>query len=79
MASLLSKPYFSPLKGFPSKVIKIVLACSPLTMLVHRNSTNNAFICPLSANAFCAGMSLTQNIIIRCTNGVGQPGNCNDK
>jgi hypothetical protein len=44
-----------------------------------RNSTNNAFICPPNANALCAGTSLTQNFIIRCNNGVGTPGNCNDK
>ncbi|MCJ1357451.1 MAG: hypothetical protein MMC33_007447 [Icmadophila ericetorum] len=27
---------------------------------------------------FCAGASLSTNIIIRCTSGVGQAGNCND-
>merc|ERR1711881_741820 len=38
------------------------------------------FICPADKpnGAFCAGDSLGTNIIIRCTDGVGQPGNCND-
>ncbi|KAK0102260.1 hypothetical protein ONS95_005882 [Cadophora gregata] len=38
------------------------------------------FICPADKpnGAFCAGDSLDTNIIIRCSNGVGQPGNCHD-
>ncbi|KAI9055931.1 hypothetical protein LZ554_000866 [Drepanopeziza brunnea f. sp. 'monogermtubi'] len=40
----------------------------------------NKFVCPADKpnGAFCAGDSLGTNIIIRCTDGVGQPGNCND-
>ncbi|KAK5728987.1 hypothetical protein LTR15_002128 [Elasticomyces elasticus] len=40
------------------------------------NETDGTFTCPPEGanGAYCAGA----NIIIRCTNGVGQPGNCND-
>lgn len=41
------------------------------------NETTGTFTCPAynPNGAYCAGNS---NIIIRCNNGVGQPGNCND-
>ncbi|KAK4190644.1 hypothetical protein QBC35DRAFT_62189 [Podospora australis] len=41
---------------------------------------NGTFICPkdLPNGAFCAGTSLETGIIIRCTNGVGQPGRCSN-
>ncbi|MCJ1233196.1 hypothetical protein MMC14_001151 [Varicellaria rhodocarpa] len=40
---------------------------------------NGTFVCASSApSAFCAGDSLSSNIIIRCTSGIGQPDNCND-
>lgn len=44
------------------------------------NETTGDFLCPGSYpnGAWCAGNSGETNIIIRCTNGVGQPGNCND-
>jgi len=44
------------------------------------NETTGTFICPASApnGSFCAGTPFVTNIIIRCKNGVGQPGNCND-
>jgi len=41
---------------------------------------NGTITCPANApnGDFCAGESLGTNIIVRCNNGVGQPGNCND-
>jgi hypothetical protein len=44
------------------------------------NSTTGQFICPANNpnGNFCAGDSLTTNIIIRCNNGIGGPGNCDD-
>merc|ERR1712230_93115 len=40
------------------------------------NENNSTFTCSVPNGAFCAGENT--NIIIRCTDGVGQPGNCND-
>ncbi|MCJ1245384.1 hypothetical protein MMC30_002588 [Trapelia coarctata] len=42
--------------------------------------TNGTFQClgPAADKNFCAGDSLSTNIIIRCTGTKGQPGNCND-
>jgi len=37
---------------------------------------NGTFQCAIANGTYCAGDSLTTNIIIRCTNGVGAPGNC---
>ncbi|KAK0515495.1 hypothetical protein JMJ35_001529 [Cladonia borealis] len=42
------------------------------------NPTTDAFVCPSTGGNFCTGPSLSNNIIIRCTGTVGQPGNCND-
>ncbi|KAF8855130.1 hypothetical protein BDZ45DRAFT_676418 [Acephala macrosclerotiorum] len=40
---------------------------------------NGTIICTGNPNgAYCASDSLQSNIIIRCTNGIGQGGNCND-
>ncbi|KAK3988654.1 hypothetical protein QBC44DRAFT_99442 [Cladorrhinum sp. PSN332] len=38
------------------------------------------FVCPKDApnGVFCAGTSLETDIIIRCTNGIGQPGRCSN-
>ncbi|KAK5240595.1 hypothetical protein LTR16_010434 [Cryomyces antarcticus] len=41
-------------------------------------NANGTFSCPIPNGAYCAGDSLVTNIIVRCNNGVGQPGNCND-
>ncbi|KAK4541856.1 hypothetical protein LTR36_007388 [Oleoguttula mirabilis] len=41
-------------------------------------SNNGSISCPIVNGTYCAGASGTTNIIIRCTNGVGQAGNCND-
>lgn len=60
----------------------LVLASAALASAqgVKYNSTTGQFICPPEApeGAFCAGTSLSTNIIIRCHKGIGQPGNCND-
>lgn len=42
------------------------------------NQTTGKFTCAIPNGEYCAGDSLSSNIIIRCSNGVGQPGNCND-
>ncbi|ERF75497.1 hypothetical protein EPUS_08311 [Endocarpon pusillum Z07020] len=39
---------------------------------------NGSFVCAVSDANYCAGDSLSTNIIIRCTGTEGQPGNCND-
>lgn len=56
----------------------IYIETQSLTKFIYSN--NGTFTCAGAAkNAnFCAGTSLSSNIIIRCTAGVGQPGNCND-
>ncbi|KAK5118697.1 hypothetical protein LTR85_007903 [Meristemomyces frigidus] len=41
-------------------------------------SDNGTISCPVGNGTYCAGTSGTTNIIIRCLNGVGQGGNCND-
>jgi hypothetical protein len=42
-------------------------------------SNGSEYICPTSGGDFCAGPSLSTNIIIRCgSDGLGQPGNCDD-
>ncbi|KAI7232449.1 hypothetical protein KC330_g5914 [Hortaea werneckii] len=40
------------------------------------NENNGTYTCAVPNGAYCAGENT--NIIIRCTDGVGQPGNCND-
>ncbi|TKA73705.1 hypothetical protein B0A55_05477 [Friedmanniomyces simplex] len=54
------------------------LAAAGLAALVSAQgpifNANGTFTCPDPQGAYCAGA----NIIIRCTNGVGQPGNCDD-
>ncbi|MCJ1301876.1 Muc22p [Hypocenomyce scalaris] len=42
------------------------------------SNATNSFVCPASGGSFCAGNSLTTNIIIRCSGIVGTPGNCDD-
>ncbi|KAF3906888.1 hypothetical protein ABW21_db0209128 [Orbilia brochopaga] len=57
-----------------------LVAASAVSAQVTFNSGDNTFSC-LGAAAgknFCAGNSLSSNIIIRCTGEKGQPGNCND-
>ena len=49
-------------------------------LMLHSNSSTGVFTCPFYSpnGAFCADTSLSSNIIIRCSDGVGQPGNCVD-
>jgi len=42
------------------------------------NETTGTFSCPVANGDYCAGDSLSTNIIIRCINGTGFPGNCDD-
>ncbi|KAH8651395.1 hypothetical protein BX600DRAFT_516965 [Xylariales sp. PMI_506] len=42
------------------------------------NSTTGQWHCPIADGAYCASSSLMSSLIVRCTNGVGQLGNCND-
>ncbi|KAF6221243.1 hypothetical protein HO133_002098 [Letharia lupina] len=53
---------------------------APATAQVTFNTSTYQFICPSTPPnaAYCAGPSLTSNIIIRCTGTSGQAGNCND-
>ncbi|SLM37901.1 hypothetical protein LPUS_07892 [Lasallia pustulata] len=39
---------------------------------------NGTYSCAIANGDYCAGDTLVTNIIIRCTDGVGQPGNCDD-
>lgn len=58
----------------------ILLAASAALASAQITINGSTFTCP-SDNLngdFCAGESLLTNIIVRCNNGVGQPGNCND-
>ncbi|PBP25514.1 hypothetical protein BUE80_DR003590 [Diplocarpon rosae] len=63
-----------------------IISLAVATYVGHSNltycsdPTSGTFICPADKpnGAFCAGDSLSTNIIIRCKDGVGQPGNCND-
>ncbi|KAK1055162.1 hypothetical protein LTR74_015878 [Friedmanniomyces endolithicus] len=54
------------------------IVAAGLTALVSAQgpifNANGTFTCPDPQGAYCAG----GNIIIRCNNGVGQPGNCDD-
>lgn len=44
----------------------------------HHSGSNGSFTCVLPNAAYCAGDSLESNIIIRCVDGTGYAGNCND-
>lgn len=61
-------------------IVLIAASAAIAQAQVTYNASTNTFTCPASNpnGDFCAGDSLVTNIIIRCTNGVGQPGNCND-
>ncbi|KAJ5054240.1 uncharacterized protein L3040_000520 [Drepanopeziza brunnea f. sp. 'multigermtubi'] len=58
----------------------LVATAAVASAQVTFDPVTNKFVCPADKlnGAFCAGDSLGTNIIIRCTDGVGQPGNCND-
>lgn len=59
-------------------VAALAFAASLATAQVTYNSTTGTFSCAIPNGNYCAGDSLSTNIIIRCNNGVGGPGNCND-
>ncbi|KAL1297260.1 hypothetical protein AAFC00_004819 [Neodothiora populina] len=50
-------------------------ALSLAQITVH---SDGSYSCAIANAAYCASTTLNNNIIIRCTNGVGQAGNCND-
>jgi len=58
----------------------LFLAASAAVASAQITYNGSNIICPASNpnGTFCAGNSLSTNIIIRCVNGVAQPGNCND-
>ncbi|PMD44877.1 hypothetical protein L207DRAFT_524322 [Hyaloscypha variabilis F] len=58
----------------------LFLAASAAIASAQITYNGSQIICPANNpnGTFCAGNSLSTNIIIRCLNGVGGPGNCND-
>ncbi|OCK82306.1 hypothetical protein K432DRAFT_380535 [Lepidopterella palustris CBS 459.81] len=62
-----------------SSVLAAVLTAT-ITLVQGQITTNEngTITCAIPDGDYCAGKSLTTNIIVRCTNGIGQPGNCND-
>ncbi|OCL11237.1 hypothetical protein AOQ84DRAFT_386971 [Glonium stellatum] len=57
----------------------IILASAVAAVQGQITILNNGTItCAIPNGEYCAGESLSTNIIVRCTNGIGQPGNCND-
>ncbi|KAF6232759.1 hypothetical protein HO173_008973 [Letharia columbiana] len=64
----------------PILPLLLITTAAPATAQVIFNTSTYQFICPSTPPnaAYCAGPSLTSNIIIRCTGTSGQAGNCND-
>jgi hypothetical protein len=58
-------------------IIAAALASAASAQVTYDPNTGK-FTCAVPNGVYCAGDSLSTNIIIRCSNGVGQPGNCND-
>jgi hypothetical protein len=59
--------------------ILVVLSAALASAQFTINSTTDAITCYGNPNgAYCASDSLGSPIIIRCNNGTGQAGNCND-
>jgi len=58
----------------------LFLAASAALASAQITYNGSQIICPANNpnGTFCAGDSLSTNIIIRCVNGVAGPGNCND-
>ncbi|PMD15527.1 hypothetical protein NA56DRAFT_330441 [Hyaloscypha hepaticicola] len=58
----------------------LLLAASAALASAQITYNGSQIICPANNpnGTFCAGDSLSTNIIIRCVNGVAGPGNCND-
>ncbi|RAL61305.1 hypothetical protein DID88_009441 [Monilinia fructigena] len=66
------------MKSFSTLTIAAAAFAGVASSQVIFNSTTGTFSCPIANGAYCASSSLEGPIIIRCTNGIGQPGNCND-
>jgi len=58
--------------------IAVIAASAAVSSAQLISNPNGTFTCPIANGSYCAGESLSINIIIRCLNGVGSPGNCND-
>jgi hypothetical protein len=56
----------------------VLIASAALTTAQVTSNPDGTFTCAIPNAAYCAGNSLTTNIIIRCIGTVGQPGNCDD-
>jgi hypothetical protein len=56
----------------------VLIASAALTIAQVTSNPDGTFTCASPNAAYCAGDSLTTNIIIRCIGTVGQPGNCDD-
>jgi hypothetical protein len=65
------------MKSFAIATVVASAAAVANAQLIYNQDTNT-FTCTIPDGAYCAGDSLQTNIIVRCTDGVGQPGNCND-
>jgi hypothetical protein len=56
----------------------VLVASAALAIAQVTSNPDGTFTCAIPNAAYCAGGSLTTNIIIRCIGTVGQPGNCDD-
>ncbi|KAL9132172.1 MAG: hypothetical protein Q9217_000106 [Psora testacea] len=54
------------------------IATTLVTAQITQDPTTGAFDCAKSDAVYCAGDSLTTNVIVRCIGKVGVPANCND-
>ncbi|KAK4963980.1 hypothetical protein LTR28_004203, partial [Elasticomyces elasticus] len=59
-------------------IATFLLASLAVCVSAQVTDNNGTFSCAIPNGAYCAGDSLITNIILRCTNGTGHPGNCND-
>ncbi|KAI9644074.1 hypothetical protein NHQ30_007426 [Ciborinia camelliae] len=66
------------MKSFATLTAAVAALAGITSAQVTFNSTTGTFSCPIANGAYCASSSLEGPIIIRCTNGIGQPGNCDD-
>ncbi|ESZ90094.1 hypothetical protein SBOR_9520 [Sclerotinia borealis F-4128] len=66
------------MKSFTTLTAAVAALVGITSAQVTFNSTTGSFSCPIANGAYCASSSLGGPIIIRCTNGIGQPGNCDD-
>ena len=57
-------------------IAAIIVAGAAAVTNAQVSYVNGTFQCAIANGTYCAGDSLSSNIIIRCTNGVGGSGNC---